>query len=63
MSTERSTTFVVKGICTAACVACEKQTQVFQVESRGQAMNLCPRDFFKQVKIATASANAGPTTD
>lgn len=56
MSTHESVSFTVTGIGAGTSIACEKQTQVFDVVFRQQAMALCPLDFFKQVKIAVAAA-------
>jgi hypothetical protein len=56
----RNGSFIVSGIKTGTCIACDNETQVFEVVFREQAMNLCPRDFFKQVKIAGAAANLLP---
>jgi hypothetical protein len=58
--TTKNTNFIVSGIRTGTCIACDKETQVFAVVFRDQAMNLCPRDFFKQVRIAGAAADASP---
>jgi hypothetical protein len=60
MSTPESVSFTVTGIKAGTCVACEKETQVFDVLFRQQAMALCPQDFFKQVKIAVAAAASVP---
>ncbi len=48
--------FIVKSIKTGACLACEKETECYEVESEGHAFAglLCPQDFRKQVKIASA---------
>lgn len=50
--------FIVTGIKTGKCIACEKETHVFEVTFQQQAMTLCPQDFFKQVRIATAASAA-----
>ena len=62
MSLEESNTFLVSGVRTGTCIACDKETQVFDVVFRQQAMTLCPRDFFKQVRIV-GSASPAPKSD
>jgi len=50
--------FIVKGIETGKCVACERDTECYVVENQrhGIAGRLCLQDFRKQVKIATAAS-------
>jgi hypothetical protein len=56
--TTKNASFIVNGIRTGKCIACDKETQVFEVVFREHAMHLCPRDFFKQVRIAGAAVDA-----
>jgi hypothetical protein len=48
--------FVVTGIKTSTCIACQKETDVFEILFQGRTILLCPRDFFKQVRIVCAAA-------
>jgi hypothetical protein len=49
--------FIVTGIHSGVCLACEKECECFQVECRRQGLSglLCLPDFRKQVKIAAAT--------
>jgi hypothetical protein len=58
MTTAKPLEFVVTGIKTGKCIACEKETRVFEVVFREQAMTLCQQDFSKQVRIACAGSTA-----
>lgn len=60
MSQSKPNAFVVTAVRTGTCIACEKETQVFDVVHQQQAMALCPKDFFKQVKIAGAASSSSP---
>ncbi|HEY7120574.1 MAG TPA: hypothetical protein VH475_28580 [Tepidisphaeraceae bacterium] len=55
----KTSAFIVTGI-TGTCIACDKETQVFEVVFREQTMHLCPHDAYKQVRIAVAAAEARP---
>lgn len=50
--------FIVKGIKTGVCLACERGIERLQVEAQQQRLSglLCPGDFRRQVKIAAASS-------
>ena len=49
--------FVVSNIRTGRCMACEKETECFEVECPKQSLKglLCPQEFKKQVRLITAS--------
>ena len=52
--------FTVSAIQVGRCLACEKETECYQVEAPQQLLSglLCPNDFRRMVKIATASRNS-----
>ena len=58
--------FIVKGLKTGKkCLACERETECYEVECAKQGVSgfLCPQDFRKQVKIATAISTASAERD
>lgn len=59
MSITTLPTFVVTGIKTGKCIACEREVECFVVESQRLQLSglLCPADFRRQVKVATANSN------
>lgn len=50
--------FCVMALKVGRCIACDKETECFVVEGEKQRVSglLCPQDFRKQVKVATAAS-------